>query len=425
MFSNKILAGVALTLVSVLPSLASAAKAPAVQVGVRPYFLVDDMSPSALKKKLQSCANGPFRKSEFSIGHRGAPLLFPEHTRESYEAAARMGAGVLECDVTFTKDKELVCRHSQCDLHTTTNILTSDLADKCRKPFQPATYDATGKPVTPASAECCTSDITLKEFKTLRGKMDASDSKATTAAAYQGGVAGFRTDLYAGPSSGTLMTFRESVQLFKKLGVKQTPELKSASVPMPFDSNGDGTGDYSQADYAQQLIDELKEAGIKPSDVYPQSFDLKDVLYWINNESEFGQQAVYLDSADPTASPAIPVPTREQMQQLVDQGVKIWAPPTWVLLSVKDNKIVPSQAALDAKAVGLKIITWTLERSGQLADGDGGWYYLSLGDVLKDRKNEGVTMEALDVLARQVGVLGVFADWPGTVTYYANCMKMD
>jgi glycerophosphoryl diester phosphodiesterase len=425
MFSNKILAGVTLALVSFLPSLATAAKAPAVQVGVRPYFLVDDMSPSTLKKKLQSCANGPFRKSEFSIGHRGAPLLFPEHTRESYEAAARMGAGVLECDVTFTKDKELVCRHSQCDLHTTTNILTSDLADKCRKPFQPATYDATGKLVTPASAECCTSDITLAEFKTLRGKMDTSDSKATTAAAYQGGVASFRTELYAGPSSGTLMTFRESVQLFKKLGVKQTPELKGAGVPMPFDSNGDGTGDYSQADYAQQLIDELKEAGIKPSDVYPQSFDLNDVLYWINNESEFGQQAVYLDSADPTASPAIPVPTREQMQKLVDQGVKIWAPPTWVLLSVKDNKIVPSQAALDAKAVGLKIITWTLERSGQLADGDGGWYYLSLGDVLKDRKNEGVTMEALDVLARQVGVLGVFADWPGTVTYYANCMKMD
>ncbi|MEY4194113.1 MAG: hypothetical protein RLZZ226_481 [Pseudomonadota bacterium] len=425
MFSNKILAGVTLALVSFLPSLATAAKAPAVQVGVRPYFLVDDMSPSTLKKKLQSCANGPFRKSEFSIGHRGAPLLFPEHTRESYEAAARMGAGVLECDVTFTKDKELVCRHSQCDLHTTTNILTSDLADKCRKPFQPATYDATGKLVTPASAECCTSDITLAEFKTLRGKMDTSDSKATTAAAYQGGVASFRTELYAGPSSGTLMTFRESVQLFKKLGVKQTPELKGAGVPMPFDSNGDGTGDYSQADYAQQLIDELKEAGIKPSDVYPQSFDLNDVLYWINNESEFGQQAVYLDSADPTVTPAIPVPTREQMQQLVDQGVKIWAPPTWVLLSVKDNKIVPSQAALDAKAVGLKIITWTLERSGQLADGDGGWYYLSLGDVLKDRKNEGVTMEALDVLARQVGVLGVFADWPGTVTYYANCMKMD
>jgi glycerophosphoryl diester phosphodiesterase len=28
----------------------------------------------------------------------------------------------------------------------------------------------------------------------------------------------------------------------------------------------------------------------------------------------------------------------------------------------------------------------------------------------------------LDVLARGVGVRGVFSDWPATTTYYANCM---
>ena len=96
-----------------------------VQVGPRPYYLVEDMDESALKRKLQQCSEGPFYKTEFSIGHRGAPLQFPEHTKESYEAAARMGAGILECDVTFTKDRQLVCRHSQCDLHTTTTILAS------------------------------------------------------------------------------------------------------------------------------------------------------------------------------------------------------------------------------------------------------------------------------------------------------------
>lgn len=31
-----------------------------------------------------------------------------------------------------------------------------------------------------------------------------------------------------------------------------------------------------------------------------------------------------------------------------------------------------------------------------------------------------VTM--LDVLAREVGVIGVFTDWPATVTHYANCI---
>jgi glycerophosphoryl diester phosphodiesterase len=34
-------------------------------------------------------------------------------------------------------------------------------------------------------------------------------------------------------------------------------------------------------------------------------------------------------------------------------------------------------------------------------------------------------METLHVLASQVGVIGVFSDWPGTVTYYASCMGLD
>lgn len=94
-----------------------------VQLGPRPYFLVNDMDEGPLKKKLQSCSEEPFHTTDFTFGHRGAPLQSPELTEESYRAAARMGAGVIECDVTFTKDKQLVCRHSQCDLHKTTNIL--------------------------------------------------------------------------------------------------------------------------------------------------------------------------------------------------------------------------------------------------------------------------------------------------------------
>ena len=52
-----------------------------------------------------------FVKSDFSIGHRGACMQYPEHTIESYEAAAMQGAGIIECDVTFTKDKELICEY--------------------------------------------------------------------------------------------------------------------------------------------------------------------------------------------------------------------------------------------------------------------------------------------------------------------------
>jgi glycerophosphoryl diester phosphodiesterase len=146
-----------------------------------------------------------------------------------------MGAGVIECDVTFTKDRELVCRHSQCDLHTTTNILTvPDLAAKCSQAFSPAD-PATGKK---ASAKCCTSDITLAEFRRLRAKMDGFNADARTPEEYQNGTPRWRTDLYA--NSGTLMTHDESIALIKSLGAKFTPELKAPEVPMPFD------GDYTQ-----------------------------------------------------------------------------------------------------------------------------------------------------------------------------------
>ena len=379
-----------------------------VQLGPRPFFLVDDMTESALKDELMACGDGPFRRSEFSIGHRGAALQFPEHTRESYIAAARMGAGIIECDVTFTKDKELVCRHAQNDLHTTTNILETPLAAKCTQPFVPASFDADGNVVKPAAAECRTSDITLAEFRTLRGKMDAFNPKAKTPAEYMAGTANFRTDLYAGPTSGTLMTHKESIELFKELGVKMTPELKGPSVAMPFDG-------FTQEAFAQKMINEYKAAGVSPRKVFAQSFNKADVLYWIAKEPKFGKQAVYLDDANVVAD----LPGAAELKQYKAQGINIWAPPTFALLAVDANgNIVASQAAKDAKAAGLDIITWTLERSGILADGGNGFYYQTFDSAIK---TEGDTMVVLDVLARDVGILGIFSDWPATVTYYANC----
>lgn len=220
-----------------------------VEIGIRPFYLVNSMKDSLLKSELKSCLNKKeFVKSDFVIGHRSSPLAFPEHTKESYIAAAKMGAGVLECDVAFTKDKELVCRHSQCDLHTTTNILKTDLAKKCTQNFKPAKFDENAKLIEKASAKCCTSDITLAEFKTLKGKMDASNPNATNLDEYINATPSWRTDLFS--QDATLLSHKESIELFKNLGVKMTPELKSPQVKMPFD------GDYTQEKYAQQLPDE-------------------------------------------------------------------------------------------------------------------------------------------------------------------------
>jgi glycerophosphoryl diester phosphodiesterase len=320
-----------------------------------------------------------------------------------------MGAGILECDVTFTKDKALVCRHAQNDLHTTTNILATPLARKCTKPFAPATGD------TPASAECRTSDITLAEFKSLKGKMDAENKKAATLDAYMNATANWRTDLYAA-GAATLMTHAESIKLIRSLGAKFTPELKAPSVQMPFDG-------FTQAAFAQKLIDEYKAAGIPPEDVWAQSFSLDDILYWIKNEPAFGKQAVFLDDRNEKGGldPMKPATFKPSMAELKAMGVRYIAPPTWMLVTVADGKIVPSPYAREAKAAGLSIITWTLERSGPLAGG-GGFYYQSIKELTK---SDGAAYELLDVLARDVGIKGIFADWPATVTYYANCMGLD
>lgn len=377
------------------------------QLGPRPFFLVDQMEDSDLKRKLNACKSGPFTKSNWSIGHRGAPLQFPEHTHESYIASARMGAGIIECDVTFTKDKQLVCRHSQNDLHTTTNILQSTLAKTCKKPFSPGGADQ------PAKAECRVSDITLAEFKTLSGKMDGSNKGATSLSEFMNSTPKWRTDLYKG--SGKLITHAESIELIKSLGAKFTPELKAPVVQMPF--NG-----FSQSDYAQALINEYKEAGVAPSDVYPQSFNLEDIKYWIEHEPEFGKQAIYLESQFTSDSWSANDSSTWQhtMAELKLLGLNYIAPPLWVLVTLRDGRILPSEYATQAKQAGLKIITWTIERSGSLTDG-GGWYYQSVANKI-DR--EGDVFELLHVLHKDVGVVGVFSDWPATTTFYANCFGL-
>ena len=97
----------------------------------------------------------------------------------------------------------------------------------------------------------------------------------------------------------------------------------------------------------------------------------------------------------------------------------------FALLSVNGaGEIVPSQYALDIKAVGLDIITWTFERSDlRHGAGPAGFYYLfdPLGQAVKKDSD---MYKALDALAMKVGIRGIFSDWPATVTYYANCMGL-
>lgn len=372
-----------------------------ISIGPRPLALVDAMSDGPLKSRLLACAGDPVRKTDFSIGHRGAALQFPEHSVQSYRAAARMGAGIVECDVTFTKDHALVCRHAQDDLAETTNILETDLAATCTQPF------SSGR-----GAECRVSDLTLAQYRRLTAKMDGANREAETVQEFMAGVPAWRARMH---EPGTLMTHAESIALLADLGVKFTPELKAPVVEMPHQG-------WDQADYAQALIDEYRVANIPAADVWVQSFNLEDIRYWIENEPEFGAQAVFLDGRYRAGiDPQDPDTFRPSMQALQDMGLKYIAPPLWMLLTLEDGEIVPSPYAVSARAAGLNILTWTLERSGPLANG-GGWYFQSIAEAIN---RDGDVYEVLDVLARDVGVVGVFSDWPATVSYYASCMDLD
>jgi glycerophosphoryl diester phosphodiesterase len=320
-----------------------------------------------------------------------------------------MGAGIIECDVTFTRDGELVCRHSECDLHTTTNIVATPLNNACTVPW------TKGGP----APKCCTSDITLSEFKSLKAKMDASNPAATTPEGYLGGTPAWRTDLYTGRPAGNVVTLKEHIELIKQWGVGQTPELKGGD-PARIQAVFGG-----QAQYAQRMIDTYKAAGVDPRKVWAQSFDINDILYWIHNEPAFGRQAVYLDSVDPTANPPIPRQTNAQLAALKAVGVQIIAPPIQALLAVNTaGQVVPSQYALDIHAAGLKIISWSFERVDLTKGAAGKGSYYGFDPTGAAIRRDSDMYKALDVLARQVKVIGLFSDWPGTVTYYANCMGL-
>lgn len=386
----------------------------AVSLGPRPYYIINNMTSEPLKTKLMSCENGPFSITDFTVGHRGGGTLqFPEETVESTQAGARMGAGILECDVSFTADRGLVCRHSLCDLHTTTNILLKpELAAKCTTPFTPANATAN------ATALCCTSDITKEEYTTLCGKQDGFNASALTPQAYQYGTPTFRTELY--DTCGTLMTLDSYIELVDSFpGYRNfTPELKMppAQVPMPFHG-------YTQRQYARDMLDTFIRKGIDPMRVWAQSFNPPDIYQWLAEYPAFGTHAIFLDEdGDTTANFTADVARLASLKAL---GVNIISPPFDYLLAIggpNNDTIVPSSYVSAAKAAGLDILPYTFERSGPLHAGANGDYYYQR--IAADIDYDGQLYEILDMLAQEAKIVAIFTDWAATVTYYANCFGL-
>ena len=378
--------------------LAALALAQPAQLGPRPFYLLDRLEPGPLRDRLAACAAGTeaYPRSPLAIGHRGAALFFPEHTREGYLAAVRQGAGFVECDAVPTADGALVCRHSDRDLAETTNLLATPLAAKCRKPFRPGR-----KP------DCRTTDLTLAEFLSLEGWPEGHDERARKPEDYYRAAPAWRTLAY---SPGTVMSHRRYIELLKPTGVNFIPELKKADLPPGL----------SLEAYRRRIVDDYRELGVPPERVCLQSFDLEDLRFWRRYAPEYAANAVWLDGRykERGFDPAHPERLEPTMEELAAEGLRYLSPPLWVLLALDDGgEIVPSAYARAARKAGLELVPWTLERSGPLSSG-GGWYYQSIRAAIH---SDGDVYRVLDVLVNEIGVYAIFSDWPATVVFFDRC----
>lgn len=288
-----------------------------------------------------------------------------------------------------------------------------ELAAKCTKPFSPYDPDTS----TEASAKCCTSDITLAEFKSLCAEMEATTFDAVNTTEYMGRIGStpdWRTNMYA-YSCATTMSLKDQISLVDSMGLNFTAEAKTPEVPMPFQ------GEYTQQEFAQQIVDTFKDAGIPANQVWLQSFLPDDIFDWLEYDPEFGAQAIYLDERGDD-SPEGYEEAVASLPDLATRGVRIISPDIWQLVTADNatGTIIPSTYATTAKQVGLDIITWSFERSGPLETG-GGSYYTGINHLIN---NDGDEYTVIDVVAQQVGAIKIFADWPATITYYANCFGL-
>jgi glycerophosphoryl diester phosphodiesterase len=157
--------------------------------------------------------------------------------------------------------------------------------------------------------------------------------------------------------------------------------------------------------------------------VWPQSFTYDDIVYWLENDKEFGAQAVYLQEFD---TPEDLAAGMKNLSTARAAGVNIISPALPMLLAIggpDNNTIVESEYSKAIKANGMDIIAWTFERSGPLATVKSReeYYFNTIANITH---YDGQYFEVLDVLANQIGVKGLFTDWASTVTYFANCFDL-
>lgn len=379
----------------------------------------------------------PFRRSNRVIGHRGAPLVAPEETEASWAVGAESGAGYLECDVSVTSDLDFVCRHGTCDLHTTTDLIANhpNLNAKCTRPFVP------GSGVAPI---CCTYDFTVAELEQLCAVMDAEhgNASAITRQGYWTGPPGFRSGAIAKSKCHPMVKYSEYLQLMKRSGYNVIPELKGTMMPgiEHFLAKQGLTWRF----LAGKMADMLGENGFPSvsddSHAIMQTFDHRVAEYWKTTRPSIPVEYMWETTPPPgrncSATGIADCGSRAILEHLNSLGVEMFSPPIQRLVdSAPGHRIVKSATAKMLHEIGVRAIgTWSLERQGCDLDSPekqpSGWapcgiagkgfYYSTLEGQSAFQHAD--VFRVLDVLFREVKIVGLFSDFPATVATYINCI---
>mmetsp|Transcript_18575 Transcript_18575/g.30188 ORF Transcript_18575/g.30188 Transcript_18575/m.30188 type:complete len:581 (+) Transcript_18575:107-1849(+) len=436
-----------------------------------------------IRRNISSCKH-PLAFNLRTYAHRGAALVAPEESLMGYKIAKESGAGFIECDASVTKDGELVCRHSTCDLHFTTDIIENhrNMLSRCSVPFQPSVNGSD------AQLMCCTYDFPLDELKKLCGIMESTmNTSATTLDQFLLGPPGFRSNplpSYGDPTScQNLVAFREYLKYARKEGLNVIPELKDTGEPRVerFLRRELETDIYALAnEFSRQILDHGFEPKVEETDwnnvgkyggiTIMQTFDRRIASHWKRHESSADIRVEFMwksyrpkSVTNLTCTSLSDCGTFDILSGLAADGVDIFGPPIRLLVQNSSHHILEKSSAAEAYTNLIRssskrnkgreeggatasmfpaLTSWSLERSGcdversssssssasdlyspqvQPAQiGPCGYYYDSVENAAVFSEPD--VLLVLDVLFREVGIIGLFSDFPASVSTFVNCV---
>ena len=333
---------------------------------------------------------GPFTNCDSVIGYRGAPLGYPDHTKEGYEAAVEMGACKLSCEAVFNKDGDLFCRQDRCDLHYTTDILTNSdnecLAKKCSRPFQPG-----------QGALCCASDFTAEELQRLcvTQEMDRN-SDASTVELY------LSLPAWKAPSHSSVCHKIISHQDFIGLAVSHKKQMV---VELLDDQSADVVAAAKRLllDYTNSSV------AVSESDVFLQSANKQHVHTWLTSP-KFNQAVLRITQTGSATADLDELASLTSPLKFVSahHSLLISAEGTSAIFG---NSWTQTPMSRHAKQHGMSV--WATGFTGSELRASA-----SSSDYLQREADWVLLLHGL--LANSVSA--VFTDWAEKVSHYENCV---